>query len=98
MAERVMFATMKAQPGKLEELKAVFGPMFEQAAKEQGTLSYTLVEGDEPDTLYFWEHYADQSAMDTHMASPALAAVHQALGGLLAGGSAVTGSIVQKLR
>ena len=98
MSERVMFATMKAQPGKLDELKAVFGPMFEQAATEQGTLSYTLAQGDEPDVLYFWEHYTDQSAMDTHMASPALAKIHQALGGLLADGSAVTGTVVQKLR
>jgi quinol monooxygenase YgiN len=98
MSERIMFATMKAQPGKLEELKAVFGPMFEQAAKEQGTLLYTLVEGDEPDTLFFYEHYTDQSAMDAHMASGALAQVHQALGGLLADGGAVTGTVVQKLR
>jgi quinol monooxygenase YgiN len=98
MDQRVMFATMKAQPGKLEELKAVFGPMFAQAATEQGTLAYTLVEGDEADTLFFWEHYTDQSAMDAHMASPALAELHQALGGLLASGSAVTGSIVRALR
>ncbi len=98
MTERVMFATMKAQPGKLDELKAAFGPMFDQAATEQGTLHYTLVEGDEPDTLYFWEHYTDQSALDTHMASPALAAVHHALGNLLAGGGLVTGSVVRKLR
>jgi quinol monooxygenase YgiN len=98
MTERVMFATMKAQPGKLAELKAVFGPMFAQAATEQGTIAYSLVEGDEADTLFFWEQYTDQSAMDAHMASPALAALHQALDGLLADGSAVTGSIVQKLR
>ena len=98
MSERVMFATMKAQPGKLDELKAVFGPMFDQAAKEQGTLHYTLIDGDEPDVLYFWEHYADQSAMDTHMASDALSKIHQALGGLLADGAAVTGTVVQKLR
>lgn len=98
MSERIMFATMQAQPGKLEELKAVFGPMFEQAAKEQGTLHYTLLQGDEPDTLYFYEHYTDQSAMDAHMASEALAKIHQALGGLLAGGGAVTGTVVQKLR
>ncbi|CAB4729657.1 unannotated protein [freshwater metagenome] len=93
-----MFATMVAAAGKREELKAVFGPMFEQAAKEQGTLSYTLSEGDEPDVLYFWEHYTDQSAMDAHMASDALATIHQALAGLLVNGSAVTGTVVQKLR
>jgi quinol monooxygenase YgiN len=98
MTERIMFATMKAQPGKRDELKAVFDSMFVQAATEGGTLSYTLAEGDEDDVLYFWEHYADQSAMDTHMASDALGAVHGKLAGLLVDGSAVTGSVVRKLR
>jgi quinol monooxygenase YgiN len=97
-SERIMFATMIAQPGKRDELKAVFGPMFAQAATEQGTLHYTLIEGDEPDTLYFWEHYQSQSAMDAHMASDALAKIHQALGGLLVNGSVVLGTVVQKLR
>lgn len=98
MSDRVMFATMKAQPGKRDELKAVFAPMFEQAATELGTLHYTLVEGDEPDVLYFWEHYSDQSAMDSHLASEALAKIHQALSGLLVDGAAVTGTVVKKLR
>ena len=89
---------MVAKAGKRDELKAVFGPMFEQAAKEQGTLAYTLSEGEEADVLYFWEHYTDQSAMDAHMASDALAAVHTALYALLENGSAVTGTVVQKLR
>lgn len=98
MTERIMFATMKAQPGKRDELKAAFAGMFEQAATEPGTLLYTLVEGDDPDTLYFWEQYADQAAMDAHMGSDALAALHQKLGGLLADGGAVTGTVVRKLR
>jgi len=72
--------------------------MFDQAATEQGTIAYTLIEGDEPDTLFFWEQYTDQSAMDAHMASPALADLHQALGGLIAEGNAVTGSVVRALR
>jgi quinol monooxygenase YgiN len=93
-----MMATMKAAPGKVEELKAVFDSMFEQAATEPGTVAYTLIEGDDPDTLYFFEHYADQAAMDAHMGSAALAAVHGKLAGLLADGNAVTGSVVRKLR
>jgi quinol monooxygenase YgiN len=98
MSERVMFATMVAKPGKLEELKAAFAGMFAQAATESGTQLYTLVEGDEPDTLYFWEQYDDQAAMDAHMGSDALAALHGKLGDLLADGKAVTGTIVQKIR
>jgi quinol monooxygenase YgiN len=98
MSERIMFATMVAKPGKRDELKAAFDGMFAQAATEQGTLTYTLIEGDEPDTLYFWEHYSDQSAMDKHMSSEPLAALYPKMGELLANGSVVTGSIVRKLR
>jgi quinol monooxygenase YgiN len=98
MSERAMFATMVTKAGKRDELKDVFGPMFEQAAKEQGTLFYTLIEGDEPETLYFWELYRDQSAMDEHMASDALKAVHGKIFELLESGSAVTGTVVRKLR
>jgi quinol monooxygenase YgiN len=98
MAERVMFATMVAKPGKRDELKAAFAGMFEQVTTEPGTRFYTLIEGDDPDTLYMWEHYTDQAAMDTHMASSALADLHGKLGDLLADGGAVTGSVVQKLR
>jgi quinol monooxygenase YgiN len=98
MSERVMFATMVAKPGKRDELKAAFDEMFTQVATEPGTLHYTLVEADEPDTLYFWEHYSDQSAMDKHMGSEALASLYPKLGELLAEGSAVTGSVVRKLR
>jgi quinol monooxygenase YgiN len=98
MSERVMFATMKAKPGKRDELKAAFEGMFVQAAKEDGTLFYTLIEGDEPDTLYFWEHYRDQAAMDAHMTSDALGELHGKLGELLADGAAVTGTVTRKVR
>jgi quinol monooxygenase YgiN len=97
MSERVMFATMVAKPGKLDELKAAFDGMYVQAEKEPGTRAYTLIEGDEPDTLYFWEAYDDQAAMDAHMSSDALAQLHGKLGDLLANGSAVTGNVFRKL-
>jgi len=98
MSERVMFATMKAKPGKRDELKAAFEDMFAQAATEEGTLFYTLVEGDEPETLFFWEHYRDQPAMDAHMSSDVLGELHGKLGDLLADGGAVTGTVARKLR
>jgi quinol monooxygenase YgiN len=98
MSDRVMFATMKAKPGKRDELRDAFDGMFAQVATEEGTLLYTLIEGDEPDTLYFWEQYRDQASMDAHMTSDALAALHGKLGELLADGSAVTGTVVRKLR
>jgi quinol monooxygenase YgiN len=95
MAGRVMIATMKAQPGRLEELKAAFADMFVAAAGEPGTHAYTLIESDEPDTLYFYEQYEDQAAMETHMAGETLAALYPKIGPLLADGSAITGTIVR---
>src|SRR5580765_8560752 len=65
MNDRVMIATIVTHPGKRDELKKVFAEMFPVAATEPGTMFYTLIEGDQPDTLYFYEHYRDQAAMDT---------------------------------
>lgn len=97
MARRVMIATMKSHPGKRDELKAQFADMFAAAAAEPGTQAYTLIEGDDPDTLYFFEQYADQAAMDAHMAGPTLAELYPKIGPFLADGGAVTGTIVQAL-
>lgn len=92
MSERVLFATIKLKPGKKEALRAAFEPMYAQVATEPGTLQYTLVDGDEVDTLYVIERYADQDAMDAHMASPAMAALGAALADCVAGGGMVTGT------
>jgi quinol monooxygenase YgiN len=98
VGERVMIATMVAQPGKRDELKALFAEMFDVAAGEAGTVLYTLIEGDQPDTLYFFEQYADQAAMDAHMGGSVLGALREKLFPLLASGDAVTGTVAQKLR
>jgi quinol monooxygenase YgiN len=95
MAGRVMFATMKAQPGKRDELRAAFADMFIASAAESGTQEYTLIDADEADTLYVYERYEDQAAMDEHMAGETLAALYPAIGPLLADGGAVTGTIVR---
>ena len=98
MAERVMIATIVTHPGKRDELKAVFAEMFPVAAGEPGTLLYTLIEGDQPDTLYFYEHYTDQAAMDAHMSGATLSALRAKMGALIASGDAVTGSVSSKIR
>ena len=98
MAERVMIATIVTQPGKREALKAEFAKMFPVAAAEPGTVLYTLIDGDEPDTLFFYEQYADQAAMDAHLAGETLTSLRAAFGEYIVNGSAVTGTIAQKLR
>lgn len=98
MAERVMIATIVTKPGKRDELKQHFAKMFPVASKEPGTMLYTLIDGDEADTLYFYEHYKDQAAMDAHMAGEVLASLHQIFGDYIVNGSAVTGTVAQKIR
>ena len=97
MGRRVMFATMRANPGQRDELKAQFDDVFAAAAAEAGTQVYTLIEADDPDTLYMLEIYEDQAAMDAHMAGDALAALYPRIGPFLADGGAVTGTIHREL-
>jgi quinol monooxygenase YgiN len=93
MAKRVMIATMKANPGQRDELLAQFGDMFAAANAEIGTEVYTLVAGDDPDTVYMIEQYSDQAAMDAHMASETLAALYTKIGPFMADGGAVMGTV-----
>lgn len=97
MSERVMIATMVTKPGKRDELIEVFAKMFPVAAAEEGTQLYTLIKGDEADTLYFFEQYVDQAAMDKHMGGEVLQSLHKVFGEYLASGAAVTGTVVNKL-
>lgn len=97
MGKRVMFATMKANPGQRDQLRAQFDEVFAAAAAEAGTQVYTLIEADEPDTLYMLEIYDDQAAMDAHMGGEALAALYPKIGPYLADGGAVTGTAVREL-
>jgi quinol monooxygenase YgiN len=98
MSERVMIATIVTHPGKRDDLKKVFAEMFPVASKEEGTLLYTLIEGDQPDTLYFYEHYRDQDAMNSHLGGEVLTALRGKMGALIASGDAVTGTVAQKIR
>ena len=95
MSERVLFATIKTQPGKADALRDAFESMYTQVATEAGTLQYTLVEGDEEDTLHVIERYADQAAMDAHMGSAAMAAFGASLGEFVVSGGMTTGTVLR---
>lgn len=97
MGKRLMFATMKANPGQRDQLRAQFDEVFAAADAESGTQVYTLIEGDDPDTLYMLEIYSDQEAMDAHMSGDALAALYPKIGPFLADGGAVTGTVRREL-
>lgn len=97
MGKRVMFATMKSTPGQREQLRAQFDEVFAAANAEAGTQVYSMIEGDDPDTLYMLEIYDDQAAMDSHMGGEALAALYPKIGPFLADGGAVTGTVVREI-
>src|SRR5687767_6660495 len=87
MSEKIAcFAKLTAQPGKRDELVAVLEKIFETVEGEAGTEVYALhTDNAEPETVWFYELYSDQSAFDAHGKSDGMAAMIGALGGLLAG-------------
>jgi len=81
-------ATLKAQPGKEEELKAALSEMVGQVKeKEAGKVtSYTLhTKDDDPSTFLFYEQYRDAEAFAAHGATDHMKALGAKLGGVLDG-------------
>ncbi len=64
-----VIATVRAKPGKGPEVEADFRAWAEVvAAKEPGTLQYTLHRSREDPQVYFTvELFTDQSAVDAHI-------------------------------
>jgi quinol monooxygenase YgiN len=79
-------AKITAAPGKRAELLEVLKKMVAQAETENDTLVYVFHEdaGDDV-TVWGYELYSNQAARDAHGASPAMAEIGPAVGGLLGG-------------
>jgi len=66
-------AEMKANPGKVEELKKVLTGLLEPTRKEEGCINYDMHQSVEnPDTFLFHENWIDKDALDQHLATPHL--------------------------
>jgi quinol monooxygenase YgiN len=81
-------ATLQAQAGKEDELKAALTNMIGQVKeKEAGrVVSYSLHTKDgDPTTFLFYEQYAGKDALDAHGKTEHMAALGASLAGLLAG-------------
>jgi quinol monooxygenase YgiN len=81
-------ATLKAQPGKEEELKTVLTEMIGNVKqKEAGKVTrYSLhTKDDDPTTFLFYEQYIDAEALAAHGTTDHMKAMGAKLGGLLAG-------------
>jgi quinol monooxygenase YgiN len=86
MADIAVIAKLTAQEGKRAELAAALQGALDTAAGEEGTLCYILHEDAvEADTLWFYESYTDQAALDAHMGSDAFKALGPAIGPFLGG-------------
>lgn len=86
MSKIAVFVRIPVQAGKRDELVAAMAPMFEQIKSEEGTLNYGLFTSDsEPDSVRFFELYADQAALDAHMNSDVMKALFTELAQFAAG-------------
>jgi quinol monooxygenase YgiN len=91
MSRIVVTATLKAKSGKGDELAALLGGLVDAVADEDGTEQFVIHRvADDPDTVFFYEVYRDQAALDTHRQNPALSAGGAALGELLDGRPVLT--------
>lgn len=96
MSKVSFLAKLTAKEGKGDELVAAFGPIFDQVAKEPGTLLYVLNRAkDNPDVFWFTELYTDADALAAHGASEAMAQAATAFGSLIADSELVIGEPVR---
>ena len=86
-----VFATLTAQPGKADEVRAALETLVKATRAEPGNVHYMLHEDPKAvGSFFFFEAYKDEAATDAHMKSPHLAAAFAAVGHLLAGAPVIT--------
>ncbi|MCG2799372.1 MAG: antibiotic biosynthesis monooxygenase [Cellulomonas sp.] len=72
----VIIATFQAAPGKEAELEAALLAMIEPVRAEDGVLEYTLHRSPTiAGSFLFYERYRDQATIESHSATPYLAAL-----------------------
>ncbi len=80
----IIAAVFQAKPGKEKELESTLKMLIPKVESEQGALQYTLHRSvADGGKFFFYEKYADQDAVNHHMATPYLKEVLDALGGLI---------------
>jgi len=66
-----MTATFTPAPGKEAQLEDVLRTLVRETAREPGALEYMLHRTRQtPPRFVFYERFADQAALDSHMAEP----------------------------
>lgn len=86
MSQIAVIAKIPCKPGTRADVVVGVQAMLEHVESEEGTLRYVLLEdNNDADTLWFYELYEDQAALDTHGASEAMKALGGSIGANLAG-------------
>ena len=88
MSKVAVHVKLTATPGKGDDLVAAFSDIYAAGGldTEPGTVMHVIHQAkDDPDTVYFYEVYDDQAALDAHSQGPVLKSVYPKLAGLVAG-------------
>lgn len=90
MSELHVVATIPARSEAVDAIRAALQDLAAATRQEDGCLAYDLYESAAaPGTFVTVERWADQSALDAHLASPHVAAAFAAAEGALAGDVAI---------
>src|SRR5262245_28408465 len=82
----VIFAKLKARPGKRDELARGLDAIREETESEPGTLVFTVhTARDHDDVVLCYEVYRDEAAMSEHRDGKALLALMDVIGDLIEG-------------
>lgn len=90
MTEELMtvVASMRAKPGKEDELRAALERLVEATLTEAGCIDYVLHRGVADRTLFtFYENWTSAAHLDAHLAGPAIAAFGEVEPDLVDGGA-----------
>ena len=87
MAKTALLAKLNAQPGKRNDLLAVIADIgMSNAAGEPGTEVYAAhKDQNDADVVWFYELYADQSALESHGGSEEMKVFGRAMRDYMAG-------------
>lgn len=84
-------ATMRAKPGREQELQDVLESLIAPTRAEADCVTYALHRGtQDPSVFVFVEHWTDQAALDAHLATPHLQAALPLIPELLDGDLVIT--------
>lgn len=81
----IVSAVFKAKPGKEGNLESVLKAIIPEVQAEKGAVQYALHRAaNDNSQFFFYEKYADQNALNYHMATPHLQGLLKSIDGLVA--------------